>query len=316
MWYIVRDGKEEGPFTSSKMKEMAAGGTISRADKVRRHDMNAITTAAKIRGLFPDAPPPIPPLPLPPSNIPATKALSIAACLLIFVAMLSAKVYWMRTPRHKNAEDAETSSAHSVGSKRANGEILTADYYPYRNGLYLYRDGVLELPEGTFDSTREYHYKGNGEIAVRWVHAATRSGVNMMHVFGRKNDVIKHRERGGFVEVTETDKATGESHWLPYIKVGAMVGDQWQRKLSNGNLEKFMLVRFEDKRICYKKYGQWEDVRAAVISRELVTKGIPIEGELVLAKGVGPKEERWYNDEAQGKLLVSLLEIRDSLRRD
>ncbi len=51
-WFIVRDGKEHGPFSGQQLKEMAATGRLQPDDKVRRGDMKAATKASTIKGLF------------------------------------------------------------------------------------------------------------------------------------------------------------------------------------------------------------------------------------------------------------------------
>ncbi len=51
-WFIVRDGKEHGPFSGQQLKEMAATGKLQPDDKVRRDDMQAASKASAIKGLF------------------------------------------------------------------------------------------------------------------------------------------------------------------------------------------------------------------------------------------------------------------------
>ncbi len=51
-WFVVHDGKEQGPFTAHQLKEMAATGKLQPDDKVRRGDMKAASKASAIKGLF------------------------------------------------------------------------------------------------------------------------------------------------------------------------------------------------------------------------------------------------------------------------
>ncbi len=51
-WFIVRDGKESGPFNGQQLKEMAGTGKLQPDDKVRRSDMHVATKASAIKGLF------------------------------------------------------------------------------------------------------------------------------------------------------------------------------------------------------------------------------------------------------------------------
>ncbi len=51
-WFMVRDGKELGPFTAQQLKEMAASGKLRTDDLVRREDMKGPTKAGTVKGLF------------------------------------------------------------------------------------------------------------------------------------------------------------------------------------------------------------------------------------------------------------------------
>jgi hypothetical protein len=55
MWFYKRDGKLMiGPFTSEKLKEMAATGQILPTDTVRRDGAGMMMVAARrVKGLFP-----------------------------------------------------------------------------------------------------------------------------------------------------------------------------------------------------------------------------------------------------------------------
>lgn len=52
-WFIVRDGKEEGPVSSPDLKELAETGKLQPDDRVRRTDMKATVKASAVKGLFP-----------------------------------------------------------------------------------------------------------------------------------------------------------------------------------------------------------------------------------------------------------------------
>ncbi len=67
-WFIVRDAKENGPYTAQQLKQMAASGKLHPDDKVRRSDMKAATKASTIKGLFA----PVEPAPTKSAPSPAT----------------------------------------------------------------------------------------------------------------------------------------------------------------------------------------------------------------------------------------------------
>ena len=56
-WYVVRAGKEQGPFTVQQLKSIALNGTLRREELIRRDDMQSAILAHKVKGLFPDTQP-------------------------------------------------------------------------------------------------------------------------------------------------------------------------------------------------------------------------------------------------------------------
>ncbi|MFO0806583.1 MAG: DUF4339 domain-containing protein [Gemmataceae bacterium] len=52
-WFVVRGAKEEGPFTSRQLKQMAGDGRLRPDDLVRREDVETSRPASAIKGLFP-----------------------------------------------------------------------------------------------------------------------------------------------------------------------------------------------------------------------------------------------------------------------
>ena len=53
-WYVVRAGKELGPFTAQQLRDMAATRKLAPDDLVRRSDMTEPRSASSIKGLFPE----------------------------------------------------------------------------------------------------------------------------------------------------------------------------------------------------------------------------------------------------------------------
>lgn len=51
-WFVVRAGKELGPFTAQQLRDMAAQGKLTPDDPVRRADMKEPRKASSIKGLF------------------------------------------------------------------------------------------------------------------------------------------------------------------------------------------------------------------------------------------------------------------------
>lgn len=52
-WFVIRAGKEAGPFSAQQIKEQVMDGKLVRGDLIRRGDMKSSTKASNIKGLFP-----------------------------------------------------------------------------------------------------------------------------------------------------------------------------------------------------------------------------------------------------------------------
>lgn len=68
-WFLARDGKKYGPYTSAQMRQMASGGQLLPIDMVLEEGTTKWTPAAQVETFFPatgiTAEPPPPPLPPP-----------------------------------------------------------------------------------------------------------------------------------------------------------------------------------------------------------------------------------------------------------
>jgi len=68
-WFVGRNGKEQGPFSSQQLKSLAAAGKIQPSDDVRRDDMKGYVKAQSIKQLFPVAEQPPVAVPLLPVDV-------------------------------------------------------------------------------------------------------------------------------------------------------------------------------------------------------------------------------------------------------
>ncbi|MEI8229456.1 MAG: DUF4339 domain-containing protein [Planctomycetota bacterium] len=79
-WYYSRDGKRVGPLSASDLKKAADNGHLTRADLVWKEGLSEWVQATRVKGLFPDTPPPVPQnvvqLPTSPGSPPETPAAS------------------------------------------------------------------------------------------------------------------------------------------------------------------------------------------------------------------------------------------------
>jgi hypothetical protein len=66
-WFTQRPNEEKrGPFSDSELKQLARNGELLATDFVWREGMSQAVPASKIKGLFQETPPPVPPVTLPP----------------------------------------------------------------------------------------------------------------------------------------------------------------------------------------------------------------------------------------------------------
>lgn len=59
-WYYSRDGARTGPLSPSELKRAADSGHFTRTDFVWKEGLAEWVPAARVKGLFPEAPPPAP----------------------------------------------------------------------------------------------------------------------------------------------------------------------------------------------------------------------------------------------------------------
>lgn len=51
-WFVIRNGREQGPFTSQQLKSFATEGKIRPDDLIRRNDKSKSYPASEVKGLF------------------------------------------------------------------------------------------------------------------------------------------------------------------------------------------------------------------------------------------------------------------------
>jgi hypothetical protein len=402
LWFVIRDGNEQGPVTAGQLKEMAATGKLQPADLVRRDDMQAPRGASTIKGLFPSdgrstpsSPPPAPASPSEASTGDAQKLkkdgskrklviLSVVAgaCLLLCCGgvgvlftifskekqavqkeLADADALWkagekaaaaskyraILQNRSKkatlqgeekalaygrvidfdvesgNAESAKGLLAEAVSNKvtpsvnhpdakalvaaedaRARGEVLTADFYPFKKGTIQHTMGTMYLGKMQAQSRKEYVYEEGGVIKVRWLkHFAVQGGTSLPLPKPRQ---LLHREKDGFVEIGEENGVTKAVEWRPIIKIGALAGDQWERETAPGVKETYKVTKFGTKEVALKGDGSKEKLAVASIEVRTTTtlpSGKAMEGveEIELGRGIGPVYRKsWRVEEGQRQL--------------
>lgn len=398
-WFVVRDGKEEGPFTGTALKDMVASGKLKPTDQVRRADVETGRPASQIKGLFPEsglaertsgkAQPPE--LPQPATNkkkwlvigsvVAAVLFLSCAGLvgLGLFVSQSERKeaqksyteanelwdagkkdeaagkyrsalkglrgeeraLAYGRLIDHEcekgNTEAARTLAADAAkakvtptvshpdaksllttgqvsgqqpgGSAVAQGDVLTAEFYPHQPGTKQQVIGPLYIAKGQAARFRkEYTHEPGGVIAVRWLRNAGPQGQDLPIPKPRK---VQHRQKDGFIEIGEENETLRQTLWHPVVKLGAKVGDEWEREVIPGMKEKYKLVGFGEpkwglKDIDFDGAGKKGKVHAARIEVRIVSdlgggKTVVDTEEIELGQGVGPVSRQSFRGEKEGR---------------
>lgn len=181
--------------------------------------------------------------------------------------------------------------------------MLTADYYPFLSGSKHQTLGRLFLSDNlSVQYRKEYSYGPDGVIDVRWLH---KTGSGGQELPPSKPYKLHHRVKDGFVEIGEENDGLKKTVWHPVVKVGAKVGDTWERGGIPGMTETYKLVKFGEPQKGNKEIdfdGAWPrgKVYAAFIEVKIVTalggKSLVTGEEYELGWGVrgrgqGPQDE-------------------------
>lgn len=365
-WFLIREGKEEGPFDDVQLRKLAADGMLNPSDIVRRDGSATGGPANKIKGLFTlptseklvatkrPPPPPSrlgvrattstqsatasqvvpPPIPAAPSQVGAPAPVlaaqterrlnpnvmfilgiwvGLGLCAAAFTGLaitgrFAPLVAWLETaaqketkqeereqpkpewpdpPKETPEEVAKQPDAEGEESPSAPG-TLTAEFYPYQEGVRQQWDIHAFLPGGTeWLQSANHSFIGNGVIrSVTTQHLGKVDGKTMdmlaaVPKLKEPKDTF-YRQKDGFIETSSgEEKDPDKVLWKRLVKLGVKPGDEWE---DAHGFEKFKLLRFEKKRLNIKGTVTTDDVLVAVIEESLMGRV----AEHELAYGIGP----------------------------
>jgi len=172
-WFVVRKGKEHGPFQDAQLKSLATSGKLKEEDQVRRSDQKSTVAAKSIGGLFGPAqslestPPPAP------GPAAAAKKSGIwmkVVYFLMFCVIVSQvlKLIGLMTGDKNNQQVASKEAPEKVdtittltkkkvdrgpltltkGSAEPESESLTADYLPKLTQPATFTDSEYDTENG------------------------------------------------------------------------------------------------------------------------------------------------------------------------
>jgi GYF domain 2 len=263
-WFMIRDGKELGPFTAQQLKDMATSGKLRTDDLVRREDMQRVTKAGTVKGLFAANSASTFSLRFWFQNLsPTRKALvgvpagCLSLCVLGFCFLCVVGIIVGPTKQQKATTEptarTEKQEPASPSSKEA-GDGLTALFLPCVAGnVKRYEEEVYDPVDGRATvSTEDRETYGNYNTLT--VERTIKSpGIPPSRVTFRG----ERRESNGYVELVINQIVRVR------VKVGANPGDEWPGTRGDG---KYRLIRF-DKTVAQGAKGPYELLQAVIEHR-------------------------------------------------
>jgi hypothetical protein len=193
----------------------------------------------------------------------------------------------------------EASRLLATEEARARGEVLTAEFYPYKKGtvqrsmasvLFNFKNEAGKPTEGEMRSRREYTHEGDGVIVQRKLDHFTVPGYSKLPL----GNPVRHlyREKDGFIEIGDTGEFVKETTWTPIIKLGALAGDEWERETVPGTItEHYKLARFAQQEVEFSDKSKRKIVVAFVEMRMTAKVGdgktMEMGQDIQLGQGVG-----------------------------
>lgn len=209
-------------------------------------------------------------------------------------------------PDAKNAMavlQAEKKEKEQKAEAEKRGEVLTAEFYPFKSGTVQHTMATVYWTKGQTQSKREYTHDGDGVITQRYLKHFMVPGYADVPL--PKPSQKFHREKKGFIEIGEKLKFPIKGidmDWHPIVKIGAVAGEEWERKFEPGMTERYKLVKFSTEVVRNKVLKDGESPNkylVALIERQTkttVSDGKVMENieEIKLGKGIGPVSWRSF----------------------
>jgi len=182
-------------------------------------------------------------------------------------------------------------------------DTLTADFWPHKPGTKQQTVGVLQFGKASAQFRKEYTYEPGGTLMVRWIENFIPQGQDLALPKAKR---MQYRLKDGYFEIGEDNEVAKQIVWRPFLKVGAKVGDSWEREIMPGIKETYTLTKFGDpksgpKEVDWKGTGTKEKVYAAHIEVRTTTdigggSVPPAIEEVELGRSIGPVSRRSYTE--------------------
>jgi hypothetical protein len=215
-WFVVRKGKEHGPFQDAQLKSLATSGKLKEEDQVRRSDQKSTVAAKSIGGLFGPAlslesTPPAPASP--PAATPKKSGIWMKVvyflmfCVIVgqvlkMIGLMTGKQSEQQVVSRDEPEKVDTITTLTKkkvdpgpltltkGSVGPESEPLTADYLPRldrpitfidsmqdpRNGEPIIKNRTVLKPVADGYETTDYDLMGIGPPITKYISQEERAG--------------------------------------------------------------------------------------------------------------------------------------------
>lgn len=184
------------------------------------------------------------------------------------------------------------------------GEVLTADFYPHKKGAryQTFQKGRFGDSGVEIEIKREYLHLDDGIIESRTLQMTMIGPARREVPFGPPAKLFR-REKNGFLEVGKNEEVTKDFiFWTPLIKIGAVVGDEWDggslQNLQRANSEftdgpkpHLKLIGFSQESLSPNLIASGK-VLCATIEETFTSNGQTGVTEHILGKGIGQIRKR------------------------
>lgn len=248
-WYYEKDRRQHGPVSHEELKKLVFTGELGLEVRVS-NDGTKWRPAKQVTGL----PPSQPTSPNNKSSVGKFAAIGCGGCaglfLLLIVCSGVLSMIAATVDPGGYAKVSQSKAATSTGL----GDVLSEDYFPYLQGETRKFNRKQYVGDQTMFTELEVRFDADKVMRRRHLDSFVvgGGGASINLPVGADQH---YRVQGDFVEIGEFNDGSNQIDWSPVVKLGASVGDQWEKQLY-GETMTFTLARFEEKELPFQRDGQ------------------------------------------------------------
>lgn len=273
-WFVIRAGKELGPFTTRQLREMAATRKLAPDDLVRRADMQEPRKASTVKGLLPE-----PVLPVakpversedqaetaPKRKLPLVLLISIGAVFLACCGGMGVMAFiGNRLKQSAQTELAEADSQWDKGDKAG----AVGKYRKLLDHTHLLKDQDRPRVYGrAIDGDYE---RGDAVAGKALIDRANKEGVV---------PVVSHQDAKAVVDVIQAERARVEAEKAEKLRQAEAKKKDEERLAKMTPQEKLKEAKWDDVVSAQTLFNEYDSNEVAA-AEKYGGKTIKIEGEV------------------------------------